>query len=142
VPHALPALLRAQKISKKAAATGFDWETVDDVWVKVHEEIDELKATEPGSEEAIGEVGDVLFSVVNVARKLGIDAETALRVTCDRFAARFAHMEAAATASGTNIAALGIDEMESLWAGAKRAERAGETATPGTGKAETEERGV
>lgn len=123
VPKALPALLRAQKISKKAAATGFDWETVEDVWEKVHEEIDELKATQPGTQEAADEVGDVLFSVVNVARKLGIDAETALRVTCDRFSARFAHMEAAARAAGTNLADMDLGAMEALWQRAKAAER-------------------
>lgn len=123
VPHALPALLRAQKISRKVAATGFDWETVDDVWVKVHEEIDELKATEPGSQEASDEVGDVLFSVVNVARKLGVDAEGALRVTCDRFSARFHHMEEAAAASGTDLADMDLAAMEELWAAAKAAER-------------------
>ncbi|HEY3318091.1 MAG TPA: nucleoside triphosphate pyrophosphohydrolase [Coriobacteriia bacterium] len=123
VPHALPALLRAQKISKKAAATGFDWETVEDVWEKVHEEIEELKATDPGTQEAADEVGDVLFSVVNVARKLGVDAESALRVTCDRFSARFSHMEAAAAASGRNLADMDIDAMEALWRQAKAAGR-------------------
>ena len=123
VPKALPALLRAQKISKKAAATGFDWETVEDVWMKVHEEIDELKAAAPGTQEAEDEVGDVLFSVVNVARKLGVDAETALRVTCERFTARFRHMEEAARESGRNLADLDIDAMEALWQRAKAAER-------------------
>lgn len=123
VPHALPALLRAQKISKKAAAVGFEWETVDDVWLKVHEEIEELKATDAGTPEAADEVGDVLFSVVNVARKLGVDAESALRVTCDRFSKRFLHMEEAARASGSELADMGIGEMEALWASAKAAER-------------------
>jgi tetrapyrrole methylase family protein/MazG family protein len=124
VPHALPALLRAQKISKKAAATGFEWETVEDVWDKVHEEIEELKACAPGTQEAADEVGDVLFSVVNVARKLGVDSESALRETCDRFSKRFMHMERAARESGRNLADMDIAEMEELWRDAKAAERA------------------
>lgn len=130
VPRALPALLRAQKISKKAAATGFEWETVEDVWEKVHEEIEELKACAPGTSEAADEVGDVLFSVVNVARKLGIDAETALRVTCDRFSTRFAHMEEAARAAGNNLADMDLDAMEALWQRAKQAERGAPPAGP------------
>jgi tetrapyrrole methylase family protein / MazG family protein len=123
VPHALPALLRAQKISKKAAATGFEWESVEAVWEKVHEEIEELKATQPGTQEASDEVGDVLFSVVNVARKLGVDAESALRVTCDRFSARFRHMEEAAAQQGRNLADMDTEAMEALWQRAKAVER-------------------
>ena len=93
VPHALPALMLAQTISRKAVSAGFEWETLDGVWEKVHEEIDELKATEPGSPEAADEIGDVLFTVVNLARKQGIDAETALRGTCDKFRSRWSAME-------------------------------------------------
>jgi MazG family protein len=124
VPRALPSLLAAQKISRKAAATGFDWETVDDVWTKVHEEIDELKATEAQTPEAIDEVGDLLFSVVNVARKLGVDSETALRVANDKFRSRFGHMERSAAALGRNLADMDTAEMERMWRAAKEEERA------------------
>ena len=122
IPHALPALMYAQKISRKAVAVGFEWETLDDVWAKVHEEIEELKATEPGSPEAVDEIGDVLFTVVNLARKQGIDAEMALRTTCEKFRTRFADMELAAQRSGKRIEELPIEEMEILWQQAKEKE--------------------
>lgn len=122
IPHALPALMYAQKISRKAVAVGFEWETLDDVWKKVHEEIDELKATEPGSPEAVDEIGDVLFTVVNLARKQGIDAEMALRQTCEKFRARWTDMEAAVAEEGREIAELTLGEMEALWQQAKRKE--------------------
>jgi len=123
VPHALPALMTAQQISRKAVSAGFEWETLDDVWVKVHEEIDELKATEPGSPEAADEIGDVLFTVVNLARKQGIDAETALRGTCDKFRSRWSAMEEAAAGLGRNVSELSLAEQEALWQDAKRTEK-------------------
>jgi len=123
VPHALPALMTAQQISRKAVSAGFEWETLDDVWVKVHEEIDELKATEPGSPEAADEIGDVLFTVVNLARKQGIDAETALRGTCDKFRSRWSAMEEAAAGQGRNVGELSLAEQEALWQDAKRIEK-------------------
>ena len=122
IPHGLPALMYAQKISRKAVAVGFEWETLDDVWAKVHEEIEELKGTEPGSIEAVDEIGDLLFTVVNLARKQGIDAEMALRQTCEKFRRRFADMEASADRDGQRIADLTIDEMEVLWQQAKQRE--------------------
>ena len=79
---------------------GFEWETLDDVWDKVHEEIEELKATEPGSPEAAEEIGDVLFTVVNLARKQGIDAEEALRATCDEVHGTLARHGAGRRAGG------------------------------------------
>lgn len=125
IPHALPALMYAQKISRKAVAAGFEWETLDDVWAKFHEEIDELKATEPGSPEAVDEIGDVLFTVVNLARKQGIDAEMALRQTCEKFRARFRDMEAAARGQGRRIEDVPLDQMEALWQQAKAREGQG-----------------
>ncbi len=122
IPQGLPALMYAQKISRKAVAVGFEWETLDDVWEKVHEEIDELKATEPGSPEAVDEIGDLLFTVVNLARKQGIDAETALRQTCEKFRERWAHMEASAREAGRPLSEFALDEMEALWEQAKRRE--------------------
>jgi len=119
VPRGLPSLMRAQKMSRKAAGTGFDWETVDDVWVKVHEEIQELREASQDLEHATEEVGDLLFTVVNVARKLGVDAETALHQACDKFQTRFGHMEDASAESGLSLSDLNIDEFERLWKDAK-----------------------
>lgn len=122
VPHALPALMLAQTISRKAVGAGFEWDSLDGVWAKVHEELEELKATEPGSPEAADEIGDVLFTVVNLARKQGIDAETALRGTCDKFRGRWESMEAAASVEGRDISELTLDEQEALWQRAKERE--------------------
>jgi tetrapyrrole methylase family protein/MazG family protein len=123
VPHALPALMLAQGISRKAVSAGFEWETLDGVWDKVHEELDELRATEPGSPEAADEIGDVLFTVVNLARKQGIDAETALRGTCEKFRSRWSAMERSAGKAGRDVSELSLDEQEALWQAAKRVEK-------------------
>ena len=122
IPSALPALLWAQKISRRAVGVGFEWESLEAVWEKVHEEIDELKETEPGSPEAADEIGDLLFTVVNLARKQGIDAEEALRATCRKFIARFEAMEGEAASAGRDVADLDITEMEALWQRAKSRE--------------------
>jgi tetrapyrrole methylase family protein/MazG family protein len=122
IPASLPALVYAQKISRRVVGVGFEWETIDDVWDKVHEEIDELKATDPGSPEAVDEIGDLLFTVVNLARKQGIDAEEALRGTCTKFTARWHDMEAAARREGLEIADLRIEGLERLWNEAKTRE--------------------
>jgi len=124
VPDALPSLMYAQKISRRAAAAGFEWETVDDVWEKVHEEIDELKAAAPGTPEVEDELGDLLFTVVNVARKLGVDSETALRGTCEKFRRRFADMEAQALERGVELSETDASTMEEFWKSAKQKERA------------------
>lgn len=123
VPVSFPALLQAYKISRKAVSAGFEWGTVEDVWGKVEEEIAEFKeACVSGSAaEREMEFGDVLFSLVNVARKTGVDAETALRATCNKFRERWSFMEGAAWAQGKRIEELTIDEMEALWAQAKAA---------------------
>ncbi len=119
IPANLPALMWAQKISRRAVGVGFEWESLDAVWEKVHEEIDELKETQPGSPEAAEEIGDLLFTVVNLARKQGIDAEEALRATCRKFIGRFEDMERTATGAGSSIADIDITEMERLWRDAK-----------------------
>lgn len=123
VAHAMPALMRAQKISRRAASAGFEWENLDGVWAKVHEEIEELKACEPGSSESADELGDVLFTLVNVARKMGIDAESALRTTCERFTRRFLTMERDAAEGNKVLEELGSDEWDELWERAKTRER-------------------
>lgn len=123
VPAAQPSLMRAQEVSRKTVACGFEWETVDDVWAKVDEEIAEFKAAVAKhggrSEEAQLEFGDVLFALVNVARKEHIDAETALRKTNDKFTRRWEAMEAAAFAAGRTIESYSTPELEELWAQAK-----------------------
>jgi tetrapyrrole methylase family protein / MazG family protein len=123
VPHALPALMLSQMISRKAVSAGFEWDSLEGVWAKVHEEIDELKATVPGSPEAADEIGDLLFSIVNLARKQGIDAETALRGTCDKFRSRWSAMETAAAQAEARLEDLSLEEQEGLWQAAKQTEK-------------------
>jgi tetrapyrrole methylase family protein/MazG family protein len=133
VPKAFPSLLQAQKISKKAVAVGFEWETLDDVWAQVDEEVAELKeAFARAPKNAKGkvendtdvelELGDVLFSLVNVARKMGVDAESALRATCRKFRSRWSFMEGAAWAQGRRLDGMTQPELENLWKQAKAAE--------------------
>ncbi len=119
VPRAMPALMQAQKISKKAAACGFDWETTADVWAKVDEERAEFSAEASGSDAALEEFGDVLFSAVNVARKEHLDAETALRLSCEKFRSRWAAMEAMAAERGQVLEDVSREELEQLWVEAK-----------------------
>ena len=119
IPRNLPALIEAQQISSKAAGVGFDWENAEQVLDKLDEELDELAlAREGGSREELeGEVGDLLFVIVNLARFLKVDPEQALRKTNAKFRKRFAHVEAGAKLPGASIA-----EMEALWQEAKRAD--------------------
>lgn len=140
VPKSFPALMQAQKISRKAAAAGFEWDSVDDVWEKVDEEVAELKAayeaapkTPDGkllkeADEAAAaavelEVGDVFFALVNVARKMGVSSENALRATCSKFRTRWAFMEGAAFGQGKRLEDLPMDELEQLWQMSKMMER-------------------
>jgi len=114
----LPALMRAQKLQSRAARTGFDWPDTDGPRAKIDEELAEVAAA--GPEERAGEVGDLLFAVVNYARHLGVDAETALREANAKFERRFASME---TAAGSGFADLDLDAKEALWQASKDAER-------------------
>lgn len=113
VAHALPALLRAEKLQKRAARTGFDWPDASGARAKIHEELDEIAAAPP--EELEEEVGDLLFAVVNFARHLKIDPETALRKANAKFERRFRAMEA----MDAGFAGLSLDEKEALWQRAK-----------------------
>lgn len=122
VPTHLPALMQAQKVSRKAAAVGFEWETVQDVWDEVAEERAEFEAEEPGSPEREMEFGDLLFALVNVARKEGIDAESALRASTAKFRRRWAAMEAAAREAGDDLAARSTAQLNDLWDQAKASE--------------------
>jgi len=116
VPRALPALVEAQQISSKAAAVGFDWEHLGQVLDKLDEELRELAVARENETQAEveGEVGDILFVLVNLARFLKVDPEQALRKTNAKFRKRFAHVEKHATLPAATLA-----EMEALWQEAK-----------------------
>lgn len=120
VPRSLPALMEAQKVSRKAASAGFEWETVVDVWDKVAEERAEFEAEAPGTAERELEFGDLLFALVNVARKEGIDAESALRASTAKFRERWAAMENAAYEGGVALESLTTERLNSLWDKVKR----------------------
>lgn len=119
VPQSLPALMQAQKISKRAAKMGFEWTSVSDVWDKVAEERAEFEAEAPGTKQKTDEFGDILFALINVARWEGVDAEEALMSACRKFRARWSYMEKAAAERGFSL-----DEkpelQEDLWQEAKR----------------------
>lgn len=121
VPTSFPALMQAQKISRKAAAAGFEWDDADGVWRKVAEEIEEFKAA-ANADEAEDEFGDILFALVNVARWHHVDAEGALRRSCAKFRRRWSFIEGAAWAKGCDVSELSMDEMEGLWQQAKARE--------------------
>lgn len=121
VPRALPALLRALRVTEKAATVGFDWTDLGPVLDKVEEELGELReATAKGETDAEqAEFGDLLFALANYARHRGFDPESALRGTIDRFTARFGHVEQRILESGRDLSAADLDEMEMLWQEAK-----------------------
>jgi ATP diphosphatase len=125
VPAALPALTRAQKLTAKAAKVGFDWPDAMQVIEKIHEELEEVKeASSSGERDRIeDEIGDLLFSVTNLARHFGIDPERALRRTNAKFERRFTSVERALRDQGRSLDEASLDEMEELWVEAKHAER-------------------
>jgi MazG family protein len=118
VPRTLPALLRAYELSARAAAVGFDWATPGDVLQKIEEEVAELKAAAKEERDAVRveeELGDALFALTNLARKLGVEPEAALRIANDKFQRRFEGMERTAKERGVNLQGMTLDEMEALW---------------------------
>jgi ATP diphosphatase len=123
VPRSMPSLLRAYELSSRAAQVGFDWATTGDVIDKVEEEIRELRdavsTAGPQSEHAEEEFGDLLFALVNVARKLGIEPEAALRVANDKFQRRFDDVERQVKADGKRLRDLNLDQLEAHWQIAK-----------------------
>jgi len=125
IPKALPALTRAQKLTAKAAKVGFDWPDPGQVIDKIHEELEEVKdASSTGNRDLIeDEIGDLLFSVTNLARHFGIDPETALRRTNTKFERRFGAVEEALKQQGRQLSEASLEEMEELWVLAKQAER-------------------
>ena len=123
VPKAMPALLRAHEIGTRVAAVGFDWPRTDDVIDKIEEEVRELReAASQGRARTEDELGDLLFSLANLARKLGIEPESALRRANDKFADRFAGVETAIERTGRSVHQATLDELEAAWRQVKKAE--------------------
>ncbi len=121
VSKSLPALIRAQKITEKAAEVGFDWEHIGGVLQKVEEEIRELKGALQSNKEAAvkEEIGDILFSVVNLSRFAGVNAEDALRNTVEKFMKRFDFVEKGLEREGKSVGGATLEEMDRLWDEAK-----------------------
>lgn len=127
VTAALPALLRAEKLTKRAARVGFDWTRAEEVLEKLEEEIAEVRheiSSGAPVERLEDEVGDMLFCIANLARKLGVDPEAALRSTNTKFTRRFRKMEELAENMGEPFPSLPLDRQEALWQEAKKAEKA------------------
>jgi MazG family protein len=122
VSSGLPALMRAEKVQKKAARVGFDWSETAPVVAKIREEIAEVEAelAQGSSAKIEEEIGDLLFSVVNLARKLKVDGETALQRATDKFATRFRQVEALARERGLALEKLTLAELDALWDEVKR----------------------
>ena len=125
IPPHLPALLRAQKLTEKAARVGFDWEHVDQVFAKVLEELHEFEETmAAGDQERMeAELGDLLFAIVNLGRFLAITPDEALRKTISRFTTRFEHVEDSLHRQGRQMTDATLAEMDLLWEEAKREEQ-------------------
>ena len=134
VPKGLPALLRAYKISTRAAGVGFDWAQPSDVMTKIEEETAELRqaleANPKNTAHAEEEMGDLLFAIANLSRKLGIEPEAALRRANDKFTRRFAQLEQRVAAQGRALEQMTLDQMEAEWQAVKKIEQrsAGEQA--------------
>jgi MazG family protein len=122
IPSALPALVEAQQISSRAAGVGFDWQNAEQVLEKLDEELHELAEARVSAtqEEIEGEVGDLLFVLVNLARFLRVDPEQALRKTNRKFRHRFGYVEQALAQKGKTLSESSVEEMEELWQEAKK----------------------
>jgi len=131
-----PALMEAHQLTTKAARVGFDWQNVAQIFDKLHEEVDELKAAieesnasgdvetgEAGHERVREELGDLLFAVTNIARHLAVEPEAALKLTNRKFRRRFRHIERGLEARGRSLDAATLDEMETLWQEAKSSDK-------------------
>ncbi|WP_448375081.1 nucleoside triphosphate pyrophosphohydrolase [Fervidobacterium sp.] len=114
VNHALPGLSLARRVQENAAGVGFDWIEIEDVWNKVEEEISELR-TAKAQEEIEEELGDLLFAVVNLARFLNVDPESAVRKATEKFIMRFEKMEKAIEKDGKSIEDMNLEELDSYW---------------------------
>ncbi len=114
VNHALPGLSLARRVQENAAGVGFDWTKIEDVWDKVHEEIDELKNAK-SPEEVEEEVGDLLFAIVNLSRFLNVDPETAIRKAIEKFISRFEKMEKLIEMNNKKVEELSLEELDEYW---------------------------
>jgi nucleoside triphosphate diphosphatase len=125
IPRSLPALLEAYQLTRRAAQVGFDWETVEGIFTKLHEETSELRVALSDSDRSRREeeLGDLLFVAVNMTRFLGFDPEVALKHSNLKFKLRFQNMEEEAASSGQRLAQLSKEELEVLWEAAKKRER-------------------
>lgn len=117
IPSDLPALLRAHRLSERASKVGFDWANADEIWVKVQEEIEEMRSAIAGGdrEGAAEEMGDLLFSIVNLARHWGANAENLLRSANQKFQARFEKMERLLAESGIRLEEATLTQMDRAW---------------------------
>ena len=117
VPKSLPALIRAQRLQQKASYAGFDWDNVEDIWKKLYEEINELKSAQKtgNMENFKEEIGDVLFSVVNLSRFFDIPAEDMLRAANRKFTSRFQKIEEELKAKGKKLENCTLEEMDEIW---------------------------
>lgn len=122
VSKGTPSLVKAYRMQEKAAQVGFDWATADQVWGKVEEELSELKAelVQPDNlEKSQQEFGDLLFSLINLARKSGLNPDDALEYTNQKFMKRFMFIEESAKALGKNLLSMSLEEMDAIWNEAK-----------------------
>lgn len=117
IPKNMSGLQRAFRLQEKAASTGFDWDNVEDVWAKLDEEIHEVrKAADDGNKNELEEeIGDLIFSAINLSRFMGVNPEDALRRTIKKFETRFKSIEKAAEENGRNITELSLEEMDKIW---------------------------
>ncbi|MDC1370739.1 nucleoside triphosphate pyrophosphohydrolase [Flavobacteriales bacterium] len=121
VPKSLPALVKASRIQEKARGIGFDWDNKDQVWEKVIEEIDELKVEiDSNSDKIEDEFGDVFFSLINYARFIGVNPESALERTNKKFIKRFQYIEVESKKDGKELSEMTLDEMDEYWEKAKK----------------------
>ena len=122
VPQSLPSLIKAYRIQDKARNVGFDWQKREDVWDKVHEEIDELRAEleKDDKENSTDEFGDLLFSLINASRLYGINPDNALERTNRKFISRFTYVEERAKEQGRELKDMTLEEMDRLWNEAKQ----------------------
>lgn len=122
VPMSLPAMVKANRIQDKARGVGFDWEHKEQVWDKVHEELEELKVEieKQDTDNTEAEFGDLLFSIINAARLYGVNPENALERTNRKFIQRFNYLEAKTIKVGKDLKAMSLEEMDVIWEEAKK----------------------
>ncbi len=124
VPKELPSLLRAHRLQSRAAKVGFNWEKVEDVFEKLDEELQEFKeaVANRDTKEIEGEIGDIIFVLVNISRFVGVNAEEALRKSTSKFVSRFRYIEIKAAEAGRKLEDMTLEEMDVLWDEAKTTE--------------------